>query len=136
LAGARVYHLLVHAPAYVRHGSWSALWDRRRGGWSVFGALLTFVPVSVAAAALLRLSPAVFWDHLGVGVLAGGFWIRLGCVFNGCCAGRPTRTRFALWLHDTHGTRTWRVPVQFLEMAWWALGLGAFLWLVMQAWRS
>jgi hypothetical protein len=37
LIGARVYHLLVHAPAYMRQRSVSALWDRSGGGFSVFG---------------------------------------------------------------------------------------------------
>src|SRR6516164_8248430 len=46
LIGARVYHLLVHAPAYVRQRSVSALWDRSAGGFSVFGALAAVVPAS------------------------------------------------------------------------------------------
>src|SRR6516162_2064690 len=37
IIGARLYHLLVYAPAYVRQGSWRAIWDLNRGGGSVFG---------------------------------------------------------------------------------------------------
>lgn len=129
LIGARVYHLLGHAPVYFRQRSWRALWDRKQGGWSVFGALLTFLPVSFAVARLLHLPASVFWDHMGLGVLAGGFWIRLGCVFNGCCAGRETQGCLGVRLHDTRGGQKRRIPVQFLEMAWWALGLIAFLWM-------
>jgi phosphatidylglycerol---prolipoprotein diacylglyceryl transferase len=129
LIGARLYDLLVHAPVYRKQHSWRALWDRNRGGWSVFGALLTFIPVSFGAARLLRVPAALFFDHMGLGVLAGGFWIRLGCVFNGCCAGRETVGRLGVWLHDTHGVVKWRIPVQFLEMGWWLLGGVAFVWL-------
>jgi prolipoprotein diacylglyceryltransferase len=129
LFGARVYYLLVHAPEYLRRGSRGALWDSQRGGWSVFGALLTFVPLSFLAARLLHLPAPVFWDHMALGVLAGGFWIRLGCVFNGCCGGRETRSVFGVRLHDALGAKKRRVPVQFLEMVWWLLGGLAFLWL-------
>lgn len=127
LIGARMYHVLVHARHYLDAGSPRALWHTASGGMGVFGALLTFVPVSVIAAAVIGVPAAVLWDQMAVGVLAGGFWIRLGCVFNGCCAGRETHGPFGVLLHDTLGVRERRIPVQFLEMAWWMLGLVAFL---------
>ncbi|KKW66693.1 prolipoprotein diacylglyceryl transferase family protein [Mycolicibacterium elephantis] len=127
LIGARVYHVLVHAPRYLGAESPRALWHTASGGMGVFGALLTFVPASLAAAAVIGVPAAVLWDQMAVGVLAGGFWIRLGCVFNGCCGGRETDGPFGVFLHDTVGVRKRRVPVQFLEMAWWVLGLVAFL---------
>jgi len=71
----------------------------------------------------------VFWDFLGAGILAGGFWVRLGCAFNGCCGGRETRGWCGVCLHDTRGVRRRRVPVQFLEMAWLLLGGIGFIWL-------
>ncbi|MGE2691404.1 prolipoprotein diacylglyceryl transferase [Mycolicibacterium pulveris] len=127
LIGARLYHLLVHAPRYLGAGSPRALWHTASGGMSVFGALLTFVPVSVISAAVIDVPAAVLWDQMAVGVLAGGFCIRLGCVCNGCCAGRETNGPFGVLLHDTLGVRKRRIPVQFLEMAWWVLGLAAFV---------
>ena len=129
LIGARVYYLLVHAPAYLTRRPRRALWDVGEGGWSVFGALLTFIPAALLVARLLHLPAGVFWDHLAIGVLAGGFWVRLGCVFNGCCGGRETGSRLGVRLHDTSGARKRRVPVQLLEMVWWLLGGLAFLWL-------
>jgi phosphatidylglycerol:prolipoprotein diacylglycerol transferase len=129
LIGARVYYLLVHAPNYLFHHSLSALWNSKHGGASGFGALLTFVPAFFAAAAWLDVPPTILGDHVAVGVLTGSFWIRLGCVFNGCCAGRPSRTPLSVRLHDTRGVRKPRLPVQFLEMAWWLTGLVAFLML-------
>jgi phosphatidylglycerol---prolipoprotein diacylglyceryl transferase len=127
LIGARMYHLLVHAAVYVKSGPPRALWDTTAGGLSVFGGLLTFVPVSFAAAALVHIPAVMLWDLLGIGVLAGGFWIRLGCVFNGCCAGRETDARLGVRMHDTRLVIKRRIPVQLLEMAWWILGLAAFL---------
>jgi len=129
MLGARLYYLLVHAPFYVRQHSLSGLWESREGGWSVFGTLITFIPASLAAAAWLAIPVPVMWDHMAVGILVGGFWVRLGCVFNGCCAGAETTSKLGVRLHDTCGVRKPRIPVQFLEMAWWLLGLAAFLML-------
>ena len=125
--GARVYHVVVHAPVYFTSDSPRALWNRDAGGLSVFGALLTFIPASFATAALAGIPAGALFDDMAVGVLAGGFCIRLGCVFNGCCAGRETASAFGVLLHDTRGVRKRRIPAQFLEMAWWLLGLAAFL---------
>lgn len=125
--GARVYHLLVHAPTYFKSGARRTLWNRDAGGLSVFGALLTFIPVSFAAAALSGIPAAALFDCMAVGVLVGGFCIRLGCVFNGCCVGRETDAPFGVVLHDTRGVRKRRIPVQFLEMAWWLMGFAVFI---------
>jgi phosphatidylglycerol:prolipoprotein diacylglycerol transferase len=127
LVGARTYHVVLNLGHYVKTG-WRGVGDRQRGGWGVFGALLTFVPATWLAAWLLALSPVVLWDHLSAGILIGGFWIRLGCVFNGCCGGRETTGRVAVRLHNTAGVRARRLPVQLLEMAWWVLGTLVFLW--------
>jgi len=136
LAGARIYYLLSHARHYLALRSVRALWDGTQGGWSVFGALLTFVPVSLLAAMLVGVPAAVLWDHVAFGVLAGGFWIRCGCVFNGCCAGRESRGVWAVRLHDVRGVRKPRVPVQFLEMAWWLAGAAVFLGLWGSGWSQ
>jgi prolipoprotein diacylglyceryltransferase len=129
LIGARLYHLIVYARIYVRHRSVSALWNTSSGGFSLFGALLTFVPVSFVVATWLSMPAALLWDHMAIGVLASGFWIRLGCVFNGCCVGRVSNGPLSISLHDTSGVRKPRLPVQFIEMAWWLVGLAAFLML-------
>lgn len=117
LIGARLYHLVLH---------------RATGGLSLFGSLLTFVPVSFAAAALAGIPAAVLFDEMAVGVLAGGLLIRLGCVFNGCCVGRETAGRFGVRLHDAGGVTKRRIPAQFLEMFWWLLGLA----LVVSLWPT
>jgi prolipoprotein diacylglyceryltransferase len=127
MVGARLYHLIVFAPIYMRQRSVSALWDTKAGGFSVFGAFFTFVPASFVAAAWLGIPIAVLWDQMAIGVLAGGFWVRLGCVFNGCCVGRASNAPLSICLHDTRGVTKRRLPVQFLEMAWWLTGLVAML---------
>jgi prolipoprotein diacylglyceryltransferase len=127
MIGARLYYLLVHAPYYLRQRSVAGLWDSTKGGWSVFGTLITFVPATFGTAACLAIPAPVLWDHMAIGVLVGGFWVRLGCVFNGCCTGAETKAKLGIYLHDTRGVSKTRIPVQFLEMAWWLMGLIAFL---------
>ena len=129
LVGARVYYLLLNARDFLRPGSRHLIWDTRRGGWGVFGALLTFVPASYASAWVVGESALTLWDFMSGGVLAGGFWIRLGCVFNGCCVGRPSEGFLRVRLHDVHGHYKSRVPVQFLEMIWWLVGGALFVML-------
>ncbi len=111
--GARFYLVLLHPRAYVGRRATKSLWDSDKGGWSVLGAPLTFVPAVFALAALVGVPAAVLFDCMALGVLAGGFWVRLGCAFNGCCVGRETQSRFGVWLHDTFGHRKRRVPVQY-----------------------
>ncbi|CAM3678514.1 prolipoprotein diacylglyceryl transferase [Smaragdicoccus niigatensis] len=113
VVGSRLLHVVVHRGEQFT-----------TGGLSLFGSLLTFVPASILGAQWIGTPVAALWDQMAVGVLAGGFWIRLGCVFNGCCVGRPTR--FGLRLHDTRGVVRRRIPVQFVEQAWWLLGLVAY----------
>ena len=130
LFGARIYHLIVFAPHYLREGSWTAAWDSRRGGWSVFGALLPIAPLSFLVASALRIPPAVFWDHMIWGIVVGAIWVRFGCICNGCCGGRETQGWLALRAHDVRGAYKRRIPIQWLEIGWWILALGGlfFLW--------
>ena len=130
LFGARIYHLIVFAPHYLQGRSWTAAWDPRRGGWSVFGALLPIAPLSFLVAAALRIPPAVFWDHMIAGIVVGAIWVRFGCICNGCCGGRETQGWLGWRAHDVHGVSTRRIPVQSLEIGWWLLALGGlfFLW--------
>ena len=130
LAGARVYHLLVYHALYFGKNARQSVWNSSDGGGSIFGALPRDGSLFLRGRAGCSTFPRdVFWDFLGAGIVAGGFWLRLGCAFNGCCGGRETRGWCGVWLHDTRGVRRRRVPVQFLEMAWWLLGGIGFIWL-------
>jgi prolipoprotein diacylglyceryltransferase len=129
LAGARVYHLLVYQALYFGEGARQSVWNFKDGGGSLFGAFFAVAPCSFAVAHLIHVPANAFWDFLSAGILAGGFWVRLGCAFNGCCGGRETHGWCGVRLHNTQGVRRRRIPVQFLEMAWWLLGGIGFIWL-------
>jgi prolipoprotein diacylglyceryltransferase len=104
------------------------VWNSRRGGWSVFGALLMF-PFALLLPPLVGTSALVFWDHMAAGLPVAGAFIRFGCICNGCCVGRESRAWFALRQHDVNGVYRRRVPVQWLEIGWWLLGGVGLIWL-------
>ena len=89
----------------------------------VLGAGLSLL----AGARVLGLPIGLLLDATASGLLLGMAVGRFGCFYGGCCAGRPTASRWGLWSSDRHlGMR--RVPVQLLESALALLvGAGALL---------
>lgn len=97
--------------------------ERRVEGWCIQGF---FVGIAVTAAAGFvgfHFPVGAFLDASTPGVFFGMAIGRVGCFFGGCCAGRPTGSRWGLWsvLDQRVGMR--RVPTQMLE-ALLALGIG------------
>jgi phosphatidylglycerol---prolipoprotein diacylglyceryl transferase len=134
LNAARVYvaGLLLVAPALVGArlafvaGNWSdyrrtpgLVWRRSTGGQAMYGGLV-IVPVSIPLLAVLHVPFAVFWDVTTFSLLTGMVFTRVGCLLTGCCAGRPTESRFGMVLADARGVGARRIPTQVLEA-----GLGA-----------
>jgi phosphatidylglycerol---prolipoprotein diacylglyceryl transferase len=87
------------------------------GGAVGYGALVA-VPLSLPLLAALRLPIGFFWDAGAVGFLAAVICLRIGCLLNGCCCGRKTNGRLALWLPNAAGVRARRTPTQLLEAGW------------------
>lgn len=128
LIAARIYHIVTSFHLYRGEHFWSRAWDPRSGGWSIFGALAIF-PMSLGMNSVFGVPVPVFWDHMAVGIALGGAFIRFGCVCNGCCGGRETHGWLALRQHDTRGITKRRIPVQWLEIAWWLSASIALIWL-------
>ncbi len=83
-------------------------------GLCIQGFLVAGAIVVVAASALLHMPLGTFLDAATPGLLFGLAVGRPGCVFAGCCSGRPTASRWGVWASDRRlGTR--RVPTQLLE---------------------
>lgn len=105
LLGAKAYYLATHPRA-------------NRGligpGMSVQGFVLVAVATILGGSVLLGLPPGPVLDATAPGLLLGMSVGRLGCLLGGCCAGRPTSSRWAVWSSDRRvGVR--RIPVQLLE---------------------
>lgn len=111
LVGAKAYYLVTHRAERV---------NALTAGMSIQGFVL---------AALSTASVGSWWADIPIGpmldvtapALLFGMTIgRLGCFFGGCCAGRPTASRWGLWSSDRRvGVR--RIPVQLMESATAAL---------------
>lgn len=127
LVGAR---LLFVAIAWRRHGRYPhRIFDRNQGGAAQYGGLLAAVPLSWPLLAALDLPFGAFWDVAIITILVGMTVTRIGCLLNGCCAGREVRT-FGLTLPNHQGEWRRRVPTQILEgaLALTLLALGARAW--------
>lgn len=83
-------------------------------GFCIQGALAGAVAVGVGVVALIHVPIGLILDTTAPGLFVGIAVGRLGCFFTGCCAGRPSSSRFAVWSSDRRvGAR--RLPTQPLE---------------------
>ena len=106
LAGAKVYYLLTHRGADRVGGG--------RSGMSVQGFILGSVTTLILGAAAWAMPVGEVLGATAPALLVGLAVGRLGCFFGGCCAGRPTASRWGVWSSDRRiGVR--RVPTQLLE---------------------
>jgi phosphatidylglycerol:prolipoprotein diacylglycerol transferase len=106
LVGAKGYYLLTHPV------------ERRRSirvpGMSVQGFVIVALATLAVGALLLSVPVGAVLDATAPGLFLGMTVGRLGCLFAGCCVGRPTASRWGLWSSDRHvGVR--RIPVQLME---------------------
>lgn len=91
-------------------------WRQSLGGWAVDGFLVVALIVGVAGLLLFDLPMGIFLDAAAPGLFFGVAIGRLGCFLTGCCAGRYTRSRWAIWSSDRRiGAR--RIPAQLFESA-------------------
>jgi len=113
LVGARLLYVLAEWSVYREN--LPRIWDRRDGGGIMLGGLPVSLLLSVPLLHLLHLSIPVFWDVAVFTILVGMFFGRIGCLLNGCCAGRCTTTWLGLYLPDCSGVWKKRIPTQLLE---------------------
>ncbi len=119
LLGAKLWY------AALKLRSWRTAFTHE--GWCIQGALVGATAVGVGMLALQHLPIGVVVDATTPGLFLGIAIGRLGCFFTGCCAGRPSSARFAVWCSDRRvGAR--RVPTQLLEsLAGAAIGLASLV---------
>jgi len=122
-AGARAWFVLRHLDGY-RHTP-RRIAARTEGGAGLFGGLTVAIAVSLPVLHLAGMPFWTFWDAATVTMLIGLFFTRFGCLMNGCCAGRPTGSRFGLVLTDFTGERRRRYPTQLVEASVAAVVLAA-----------
>ncbi len=116
LAGARLLYVATHWDRY--RNDHSQIWNRSQGGAAQYGGLALAVPVSVPLLSALQLPFGAFWDIASITMLVGMIFTRVGCLMNGCCAGRPSDVWGSMYLPNHLGVWAKRVPAQILEAAW------------------
>ena len=105
LMGAKLWYLALHLRSWREFGA---------DGWCIQGFLLGAAAALAAATPLMRLPLGSVLDATAPGLFLGLAVGRLGCFFTGCCAGRPTSARCAVWSSDRRvGAR--RIPTQLYE---------------------
>lgn len=125
LAGARLWYVIQHLGSYRAEPR--RLWLRSEGGMALYGGLVLGVCASIPVLPLAGLPFWGFWDATSVTMLVGAVITRIGCLMNGCCAGRPTNGRLGLWLPDHRGQWRRRIPTPLLDAGWALLLLVAVL---------
>ncbi len=128
LIGARLLYVAPRWPAFRKQPSRVLRFSE--GGASMYGGILLAFPLSFPLLAMLGIPFGVFWDLASLTILVGMVITRVGCFLNGCCAGRPSSGRWAVWLPNDKGIWQRRIPTQLLEIAWSLVVLAgaAVLW--------
>lgn len=125
--GAKVYYLAEHPPQQRGVVNMTA-------GMCIQGFVIAAIGTLVVGALVAGLSLGPLLDVAAPGLLFGMAIGRLGCFFGGCCAGRPTGSRWGLWSSDRRlGTR--RFPTQLFESALASL-IGSATLLVVWNWSA
>ena len=116
LLGAKVWY------AVLRPRQWRTSLGE---GWSVDGSIVAAPIAGLVVILALGLPALTFLDASTPAFFFGVAVGRIGCFFTGCCAGRCTTSRFAVWSSDRRiGAR--RIPTQLLES-----GIGLVLGLLL-----
>ncbi len=105
LVGAKAYYLISHR---------SEKPPLLTAGMCIQGFVIAAIGVIALGTVIVGIPLGAVLDASVPGLLFGMAIGRLGCFFGGCCAGRPSAARWAIWSSDrTMGTR--RIPVQLIE---------------------
>jgi phosphatidylglycerol---prolipoprotein diacylglyceryl transferase len=116
LIGARLLYVTTHWALYRR--SLRRIWNRREGGAALYGGILVALPLSALVIPRLQLPWGRFWDVAVFTMLIAMAIARVGCLLNGCCAGRRATGLLAMYLPNQSGAWEKRLPTPFLEAAW------------------
>jgi len=113
LVGARLLFVITHWHQFRGESAWMC--GCTKTGAAMYGGLPLALVCSVPVLAVLHLDFRQFWDISVFTILAGMFFVRIGCLLNGCCSGRASDSRWAMFLPGTSGIWERRIPSQLLE---------------------
>jgi phosphatidylglycerol---prolipoprotein diacylglyceryl transferase len=116
LIGAKWFYVATHWSSYKQNPR--SLLRRNQGGASLYGALIAVAAISFPLLSAMRIPVGAFCDFAVFAMLIVMIFGRVGCLLNGCCAGRPTQSWIGIHLPDCNGKWARRIPTPCLEAAW------------------
>lgn len=120
LIGARLLFVASEWRYYRRNPR--RIWSHAEGGCRMYGAVPVMLLCSVPLLRALHLGFGAFWDVAVFTILVGMIFTRVGCLLNGCCSGRASKSWIGIYLPNHMGVWEKRIPNQILE-AVCAIGL-------------
>lgn len=114
LGGARLLFVALHWNVFRRDKT--RIWSPNQGGAALYGGLILSFLLSLPLLWMMRLPLGSFWDAVAIALLVGMIFTRTGCALQGCCAGRPAQSWFAIKMPDVHGVWRRRLPFPLLEV--------------------
>ena len=121
IAGARLLYVAAHWSEY--RDDTRRIWNRQEGGMAMYGGLPIMLLLSWPVLAALDLSFGAFWDIAVLTIMTGLSFTKVGCLLNGCCAGKQSKSRVAITMTNARGKSEHRIPVQLFEALWAAVML-------------
>jgi prolipoprotein diacylglyceryltransferase len=115
LVGARLWFVLDHWPEF--RSSPRRVWRRAEGGLTLYGGLVLALLASPLLLSVMGIAFAAFWDCAAFAICVAMVFVRVGCLLNGCCAGRPCDASIGVVLPGADGGWQRRYPVPILEGA-------------------
>jgi phosphatidylglycerol:prolipoprotein diacylglycerol transferase len=107
--GARIFHILVEAPAYY----WAKpmrVFEFWRGGFVSWGGFLCIVFSLIIFFRIKKLPILPWFDLLAIGAPLIKFFVRLACLLTGCCYGKPTDLPWAITFTNPASTAYYFFP--------------------------
>ena len=117
MGGAKLFYVLVHWPDFV--AGWRAAGPAAlREGFVFYGGFIAAAAATIWFARRRQLDLWRLADALAPAVAVGHALGRLGCFFNGCCYGEPTRSALGVTFPAGHVMHDIPVhPTQLYEVA-------------------
>ena len=110
LAGAKLLLLIVEWDTYT--ASFSQLLTLVRSGGVFYGGLIAAVTVALWYLWRHRMPVWQVTDVFAPGIALGHVIGRLGCLFAGCCFGKPTSVPWAITFHDKYAEQNVGTPLE------------------------
>jgi phosphatidylglycerol:prolipoprotein diacylglycerol transferase len=109
LAGAKLLLLVVDFDTYAKNPA--ELITLLRSAGVFYGGLIAAVVVALLYLRRHRMPMWTVTDVFAPGIALGHVIGRMGCLFAGCCFGRPTTVPWAITFHNSYAAQNVRTPL-------------------------